>query len=284
MKLLLLSIVALVLVSCGSTKKIDRKGIKQLKKVAVIVYTVPEQIEFKDDPRGKKGGFSLGDIVKAIAKDATAGSGAHASDVSLKAFIKTANKFSLPFKLVSYKALKRNKKFIKLGSMRAPVVVEKKKSGFGGFMSKVGSMTGGDAPKASGPTYLKSFGLNKNWWDGKGLIGTQDEAAYIKASMEALGVDGVIIVNDPGFSFSCEACVASTGSASTGSAFNISIVGKNGKSLVDLRQWFSTSPGSAVIVTGIVNPLQQDKLFKYHGVKTAKLFVEELTDALKVKK
>lgn len=100
----------LFLVSCSSTKKIDRNALKKVKKVAVIVYTVPSKIEFKEDPRGKKdSGFSLNDVVKAIAKDATAGEGSRAADLALKEFIHTANKEGLPFKIVSYKTMKKIK-------------------------------------------------------------------------------------------------------------------------------------------------------------------------------
>lgn len=160
---------------------------------------------------------------------------------------------------------------------------KEEKSGFVGFMSKMNSLTGNDAPIGSGPIYLQNFGLVKNWWDGKASMRNSNEADYIKQAISKLGVDAVLVINDPDYSFSCEACVGGTGSASTGSAFTVSLVDKSGKSVLDVRQWFGTSPGSAAIVIVIVNPLQQDKLFKQHGIKTAKLFADEFKDALKKK-
>jgi hypothetical protein len=285
MKNLLLIALLGFIASCGSTKKINKNELAKVKKVAVIVYAVPEKIEFKEDPRGSKSSISLADIAKAFAKDATAGVGSYASDLALKEFIHTANKNKkLPFKLVSYKAMKRNKKFMKLGKFRpAPAPKKKESSGFGSFMSQMATMTGGGRPVASGPKYLRNFGLVKNWWDGKAFTGTSDEAEYINKAMAYLGVDAVMIINDPGYSFSCEACVGGTGSASTGSAFNVSIVGKNGKELLNLRQWFGTSPGSAPIVTGIVPRPTQRNLFQQHGIKTANVFVDEFMDAYTAK-
>ncbi|MBI2522362.1 MAG: hypothetical protein HYV97_18220 [Bdellovibrio sp.] len=283
MKLVLLALVIMLLASCGSTKKIDKDRISKVKTVAVVVYSVPQRIEFKEDPRGQKSGTSLTDVVKMIAKEASVGDGVKASDKALKEFIHTANTSQLPFKFVSYDDMKKNKKFVDLGSYRAPAPAKKEESGFSSFMTTVASYTGGGQPLCAGPEYLQNFGLVNNWWDGKASTGTSDEAEYIKKSIEALGVDAVLIINDPGFSFSCEACVGGTGSASTGSAFTVTLIDKEGKELLNLRQWFGTSPGSAAIVAGAVNPLQQDKLFAQHGIKTANLFVEEFSDALNKK-
>ncbi|MEK6626065.1 MAG: hypothetical protein AABY86_13920 [Bdellovibrionota bacterium] len=283
MKSVFLTLMIILLASCGSTEKINKDRISKLKTVAVVVYSVPQRIEFKEDPRGQKNGTSLTDVVKMIAKEASVADGIKASDVALKEFIHTVNVAKLPFKFVSYDDMKKNKKFLEIGSYRAPAPAKKEESGFSSFMSTVATYTGGGQPLCAGPEYLQNFGLVSNWWDGKAATGTSNEAEYIKKSIEALGVDAVLIINDPGFSFSCEACVAGTGSASTGSAFNVTIIDKDGEQLLNLRQWFGTSPGSAAIVAGAVNPLQQNKLFEQHGIKTANLFVEEFSDALNKK-
>ena len=41
------------------------------------------------------------------------------------------------------------------------------------------------------PNNLQAFGLSKNWWDGKALMGTTDEKAYIAKAIKDLGVDAV---------------------------------------------------------------------------------------------
>mgnify|MGYP003682944245 CR=1 FL=1 len=137
---------------------------------------------------------------------------------------------------------------------------------------------------AHSPNNLQAFGLSKNWWDGKALMGTTDEKAYITKVIKDLGVDAVMVINDPGFSFSCKPCIGGTGNASTGSAFNVSLIGKDGKEILNVRQWFSYTPDNSAIVAGIVNPNTQKSLFKAHGEKTAKLFSEEFKTALKEKK
>jgi hypothetical protein len=119
---------------------------------------------------------------------------------------------------------------------------------------------------------------------GKALIGSTDEKAYIAKALAILGVDAVMVINYPGFSFSCKACTGGTGSASTGSAFNVSLISKKGEKILNIRQWFSFTPESSAVVTGIVNPSTQKSLFKAHGEKTAKLFSEEFKDALKEEK
>lgn len=280
-----MSLLMVLLIGCGSTQKIDKSKLSKIKKVAVVVYTVPTKIEFKEDPRGKKGSFSISDVAKMVLKDATAGDGVRASELALKEFIHTINKQKLPFKFVSYNKMKRNKKFAAMGKKRAVASTKKeeKKSAMGGFMSSMSSLTGTAAPIGTGPKHLQNFGLVKNWWDGEAYMGTSDEAEYIKKSIAYLGVDAVLLINDPGFSFSCDACVGGTGSASTGSAFTVSLIGKNGEQILNLRQWFGVSKGSAAIITGMVNPLQQDKLFKQHGIKTARVFASELKEALAAK-
>ncbi|MGK0367395.1 MAG: hypothetical protein ACI9QD_000529 [Thermoproteota archaeon] len=279
--ILMVSLLAF-LASCGSTKKIDTAAIKRIKKVAVIVYSVPEKIEFRENPRGEKSkGFSLADLAKALLKDATAGVGSQAATIAMNQFVKTLKYEKLPFKVITLKEMKMKKAFKKLAIKKVVKKKEKKKSG---WMSMAANFAGVKSEiKAHSPTGLREFGLSKNWWDGKALMGSADEKEYIDKAIKALGVDAVLVINDPGFSFSCKACIGGTGAASTGSAFNISLVGKGGKVLLNLRQWFGTSSESSAVVTGIVNPYTQNSLFKAHGEKTAKLFSEEFKEALAAK-
>ena len=91
----------------------------------------------------------------------------------------------------------------------------------------------------------------------------------------ALNVDAVMLLTDSGYSFVCDACIGGTGAASTGSAFSSTMIDRNGKVILVLRQWFLVSKGSSVVAAYIVNPLQWDSLFREHGKKLATVWADQ---------
>ena len=67
-----------------------------------MVYSVPEIIEFKEDPRGKKDEeFSLLKLTTSILKGATNGVGSEAATISYDQFVKTLEYEKLPFKVLT---------------------------------------------------------------------------------------------------------------------------------------------------------------------------------------
>ncbi len=284
--MLSLLVLALFLTSCGSTQKIDKKALAKVKKVAVIVYSVPQKIDFRDDPTKENEVSLLGMIAKAF----TVGEGSKAATLSQKAFIHAVNKNkNSPFKIANCKEVRENKAFAKLvkdindkAAKAAVAAPKKKEGGMMGWMKKANSMMGSSSAKnlSSAPVGLASFGLATQWGEGNATTGKDGESDYIKKALDVLGVDGVLLINDLGYSFSCKACIGGTGAASTGSAFHASIITKGGKSILDVNQWFGTTSFSTGVVSGIVNPLSQDKMFVAHGEKMAEEFIEQVVETL----
>lgn len=268
----------LLLVGCGSAK-IKKEEVLKIKKVAIIAYSVPATIEFKDDPREGKKEAGLMDLVKVVAKSYAAPDSTKAAELSYNEFVKNINASTkLPFKTMTLADLKKNKKFqelvVSMMKADAPVVAETQASGWMGKLQSFAT-TQNNEPTSNTVTGLATFGLDKDWRDSSALMKTKTETDFIQKALEVLGVDAVMIVNDMGFSFSCEACIGGTGSASTGSAFNASLITKDMKSAMDLRQWFGFSKASTPIVAGIVPPNMHEKLFIAHGAKMATEFLSE---------
>lgn len=283
-----LLILALFLTSCGSTQKIDKNELKKVKKVAVVLYSVPQTIDFRSDPK-KEDDMSL---MKAVAKAFTVGDGVKAAGISQKSFIHTINKSGkLPFKIVGCGKVKKNPALSKivgtLNKKAAEAAAKKDKDNSGALgMMKMGLSFMGAGKKevlASSPEGLASFGLVKEWGDGNALTGSKGESEYLDQALKSLGVDAILAVNDLGYSFSCKACIGGTGSASTGSAFHVSLIGKGQKHILDVNQWFSTTDFSTGVISGIVNPLSQDKMFKAHGKKMAEELIKQVLESLEEK-
>lgn len=258
-----------LLASCGSMQtKMDSDKVKSIKTAAVVIYSVPESIEYKSDPRDPNKGL----LAKLVAA-ATKKNGAKAAKVSYTTFVEQLNQEELPFQVLDAKAVTTSPKLAELYSP------PRQEAGKKGMLSKMTGLLGGKKVKAVSPPRLNQYGLSK-WTKGSALTGAKGEKEYIKKAIEALNVDAAIVVNDPGFSFSCEACVGSTGAASTGSGFNVSIVTRDGTTALDLQEYFLTTDAQAAMATGVVNPLQQESLFKEHGKKMAKVFADVLKDKL----
>jgi len=285
-------ILALVLSSCGEISRVtwDKEAVPQINKVAVVLFTVPEAIELKDDPREQKKskGGAMEMLKSAAASMANTGNGVDAATLGQKSFIKFLNAGELSFKAISQDEMMSNgsfttlarKHYDELTALKAKRAEEKeKKQGTAGkvlgFMS---SFSGGSSDTevfGAGPKGLPSFGLAGNWSGAESaLMGVPQENEYIKGAIAALGVDAALVINDPGMSWGCENCIASTGTASTQSSFLVTMVDKNGKSILEMRQWFIIGGGNAAMVSGVINPLQHDTLFDGHGEKMARVFVD----------
>ena len=71
-------------------KNRQESAFKKVKTVAVVVYSVSEIIEFKEDPRVKKDEeFSLFKLATSIVKGVTNGVGSEAATISYDQFVKT---------------------------------------------------------------------------------------------------------------------------------------------------------------------------------------------------
>ncbi len=196
----------LLLASCGGATKFDKVRIASISKVAVVVYTVPDKIEYKEDPKESEGGLSLKSIAKAVAKDLATGKGEEAATVSLEAFINTINQQGLPFEVMSKQKMMSNSAFTKL--YIAPGPKAEKPSGMAGMAM---GMLSGPTVVGVGPANLNAYGLQSNWWDGQAITGASNELDYIKSAIDALNVDAVLVINDRGYSFSCKTCGGAAG-------------------------------------------------------------------------
>jgi hypothetical protein len=61
MKMIILSSL-LLLASCGSVS-VKKEDISKIKRIAIVTYSVPTKIEFKEDPRKTDNSVSLMDLV-----------------------------------------------------------------------------------------------------------------------------------------------------------------------------------------------------------------------------
>lgn len=265
----------LILAGCSfGNATIDRQAMNKVQKVGVVIYTVPKEIKYRSDPRGEQS--TLAQIAElAGVKN---GDGTVAATVAHKEFIKTLNKQGLPFKIVSYNKMKKNSNLKKLYTQPK----EKNEGNKGLLGSLLGSMS--NKPEGRAPKGFNEYGLSNNWIDGKALTGQDGEKEYIQQAIKALNVDAVLVINDTGFSFACEACIASSGAASTGSAFTASLVDPSGNAIMNMREWFATTDAQAPMVTGVVDPRKHKHLFKEHGKKMAIVFADYLKGELNKKK
>jgi hypothetical protein len=265
--------------SCSSMLKreVSVNEVNNVKTAAVIIYTVPTKIEHRDNPRVKNSDGLLSAVMKMSAR----ASSKEAATLAHKTFSETLQKQNLPFKVISRKKIMSNKKFIALRS----TIKAKPKEEKNALTSALSFIGGSTSSKLTGkaPEKMVEFGLTPWGSKGSALIGTPEEKKYIMAAIKALKVDAAIVVVDPGYSFSCEVCIGGSGAASTGSAFSVSMIDKNGKEIVALDEWFATTDAQAAMVSGAVNPLQHASLFEEHGRKLATVFVGSLNEALNKK-
>ena len=271
-----------VLASCGSAS-FKKDEVTSIKRVAIVAYSIPEKIEFRDDPK-EQNKAGVMDLVKMVAKSFTEVDGKRAAELSYNEFVKSINtSTNLPFKALTLEELRKNVKFQELVTASQKKETPVAAASDTGWMGKLQSLAGSNevVPSSTTVAGIATFGIDKNWSDSDALMKTEEEKAFLKKSLEILNVDAIMVINDMGYSFSCEACIAGTGSASTGSAFNVTLINKDMKRVMNVRQWFGFSKASAPIVTGIIPPPMYEKLFTAHGGKMATEFISETESQLK---
>ena len=145
-----------------------------------------------------------------------------------------------------------------------------------GTLMKALNLFGTDrGPKpAASPDGMPQFGM-VGGYGTENIKRSKDERDYMRLAAKALNVDAVMLLTDSGYSFVCDACVGGTGGASTGSAFSSTMIDRNGKVILALRQWFAVSKASSVVAAYVVNPLQWDNLFRNHGKKMATVWANQ---------
>ena len=288
-----LAAVWLIALSACSVSEVefDKAALSKVHKVAIVLYTVPLTIEVRDNPREKDEKKSTLQALAELAQSAgMAANGQKAATLAHQSFIETFNQQGLPFKAITQREMMGNSRFMSLAAKHLNEVLAaqakaeaKRKKDEGmmgkalGFLGSLGGGGGGGTETAIGaaPEGLPSFGLVGDWFGAKSaLLGIKQESTYISEAIKALNVDAAIVINDPGFSWGCETCIGNTGNASTQSAFLITIVNGERKSILTMRQWFSIGGGNAAMISGVINPLQYDNLYNGHGEKTARVFAD----------
>lgn len=271
------------LTACSFGKNtVNVEEVRKIKNVAVIMYTVPEQIVYRDNPRDNSTG-----LLAALAEAAIGKNGNNAADTAVKTFTETLQKQGLSFKIMAYSKVVSNAEFAGLNQPVSAAEKQTDDSFLGKSLSFLGSVSGSKSSVGVAPKKMNQYGLVADWFADTALTNNSGEDDYIKKAIEALKVDAVLVVNDPGFSFSCEACVgtagAMNGAASTGSAFNATLVARSG-SVMNIREWFATTDEQGAMVTGIVDPTEHKALFEEHGRKMAQVFATAVKENLLAKK
>lgn len=275
---IMVSLMAGLLVFSGCAgASFDKKAVGKVKKVAVILYSVPATIELYDDPKERKKS-----LLQIAASVITANNGEQAATVSQRTFIEELNRQNLGFTAISQAEMMGNASYQRIsnkwiGARREQKAKARKaQSGAMKALSMLSSLSGGKpaVPVGVGPKGVPEFGLVSNWHAKSALTREKGEMAYIKEAIAALGVDAALLINEHGYSFGCRICVGGTGSGTTHTAFQVSIVDRRGKEILGMKEWFASQPKSAAMVVYLINPLQFNSLFEGHGTKTAKVFAD----------
>ncbi len=275
-KLCLMLSLSVFLVACSFGKNdVNVDEVKKIKKVAVIMYTVPPQIVYRDDTRKNS--------TSQLAEDLIGKNGGKAADIAVRTFTATLQAQGLPFEVMSHSQVISNKTF---AALYKPTVVVKKKEDDSVLMqalSFLGSVEEKPSYLGTGPGGMNEYGLTVGWNSGSALTGKPGEGTYIIKALEALKVDAVLVVNDPGFSFSCEACVgigdSMSGVASTGSGFNATLITRTGP-VMNIKEWFATTDEQATMVMSVVDPTEHENLFKEHGRRMAEVFSDAVKESM----
>ena len=266
------------LTACSFGKNtVNVEEVKKIKNVAVIMYTVPEQITYRDDPRENSTG-----VLAALAETAIGKNGSNAADTAVKTFTESLQKQDLSFDVMSYSSVVSNKKFAALYKPVSAAKTQADEGMMGQALSFLGSMSGSKSTVGVAPKNMNQYGLASDWTGDTALTTKEGESDYIKQAIEALKVDAVLVVNDPGFSFSCEACVGGSGAASTGSAFNATLIARSGP-VMNIREWFATTDEQGAILAGVVDPTEHTELFEEHGRKMAQVYATAAKESLLAK-
>ena len=262
----------IAIAGCGKSVIMDKAALSKVKTVAVIGFTTPKIIKFHDDPREDK------EPLLAMAVNAAMpANGPKAASLAHKNFVEGLNRKGLGFRVMTQSEMMKNSEFRQLaGEVRDRSLEAQAKESSSGGLSKALSMFGGaTGPKpAASPDGMPQFGL-VGGYGTETVKRSKDERDYMRLAAKALNVDAVMLLTDSGYSFTCDACVGGTGAATTGSAFSSTMIDRDGKVILALRQWFLTSEGSAVVAAYVVNPLQWDNLFREHGKKLATVWAEQ---------
>ena len=279
-KLYITLLLPVMLTACFGKNTVKVEEVKKVKSVAVIMYTVPQDIYYKDDAReGGKSGLAL------LAEAVIGNSGNQAANAAVETFTGELRKQGLSFSVMPYSDVVSNAKF---AALYKPFSYPKKKTEEGALGMALSFLSAGanQVTRATSPKNMSHFGLAPIWSADTALTNKPGENDYIKKAIEALKVDGVLVINDTGFSFSCEACIGIGGSmsgvASTGSAFNATLITRSGP-VMNIREWFGTTDEQATMVAGIVDPTEYDNLFKEHGKRMAEVFAEAAKESLAAK-
>ncbi len=270
----LMLITLLVVVSgCATLKPKDyRDQLSQVKTVAVVLFTVPEKISYRKDPREI---LKKNILTKAMAM-AAEGEGQQAATLAHQSFIAEINARKLSFVAMDKSAMLANEQFARL-------IPDKAKLEIAGvdlkLVSSAMSMFNITAKSHSGaaPEAMHSYGLAAM---SKGaLTGQATEMEFIQNTIAVLGVDAAIVVADPGMSFYCKTCVrimgaGASGTGTTGAVFGVALVSKDGTVLLRQKAEFKGTEASAKMVASAVNPLEHDQLYQAHGKKIAAEFAE----------
>ena len=270
-----ISIISSLLLLMGCAAIINKPKIQAVKSAAVVLFTVPIQIEFRDE--SKK---SRQKLLQALAQALTIGDGARAATLSHQTFTETLRKQGLPFKVLTVAETRGVPAFSAL--YRPPETKEEKSEPVFKLSFEMGPAPG-VAPGAA-PEGFNSYGLVQEWATWNPLVGSEEEAKYIRAVIKALHVDAIIAIADPGYSFGCDICSGgSSGTASTRSKFMGAMVDREGEVILKMQGSFSSTDEEGALLAGSVNPMAHAELFAEHGREMAVLFADSFHKAMKKK-
>jgi len=263
-KNLLFILLSVFITSCATQSvSVDEDKMKNIKKVAVVIFTMRAKLVYRDDPKDNDS-----DIAAFIANTTAFDIGENAANLAFPQFTKELNNQNLPFKVLTVEELRENSAYMALQPPAPTNKLDEKAKKTA--LAAVSTNRAGTAPAG-----FIHFGLPRKWKaSGKALTGKKGEMEYIKKAIDVLGVDAAIVIVDRGTSFQCRlACVFGTGDSTMGSAFNAALIGKDGSTILAVNNWFH-GKAHAAMAGYIVNPLQRSELYFQHGIRMAQVFAE----------
>ncbi|MDH5228882.1 MAG: hypothetical protein OEZ58_01435 [Gammaproteobacteria bacterium] len=276
LRILAICIACILAASCATMKKDNRDQLSKIKSVAVVLFTVPEKIVYRPDPRETMKKNMLTQAIKMLST----GDGTKAATLAHNSFIEELNSNKLSFSVLQPRTMLDNEQFVRLATppekfQVAGVDVDMVAGAISMFSKgKYGKKR---EPTGAAPESMRAYGIAE---PSQAWSNTDGEVQFVRDAIASLDVDAAIIVSDPGMSFYCHACVlvasaGASGISSTGSNYTVAIVDKRGKILYQYHHWFTGTDATAKMIASAVNPEEHGTLFTAHGKTIGKAFSED---------
>ena len=252
----------------------DRPALKKVKRVAVLIFNMPLRTHSDTS-------YLLYSTIRSAsfkAVDAQRGYSGFVQALWERSKV-------LGFEVLSEDSVRENAAFAKLLKDRFPVATLDRASG-------VVKIAKSSTLLLHYPPFLRGFGEKPR--EDSALVGTVDEASYLKDAIKALGLDGAIVVfwHFPEFDGFLFTKLKKSPVVGLLSDFRVSVVDKNGTEVFQFEGKLPAELKVRMVLKDRTNATQQllwgpmmllperGRLMENHGRRMGRLFADSYTDAL----